>query len=261
MPTVAGIYYYAYEPENSTRPPVIMIHGAGGSHLYWPPQIRRLAGNCIIAVDLPGHGKSEGVGRQIIDDYAIDIIEFMKALKLRSAVMVGHSMGSAIAMTAALRVPKRVSGLVLIGSGAKLRVAPAVLEASANPYAFHVAVDLVIQYSFGPTADSRLKELAAQRLLEIRPAVLYGDFLACDSFNVMNQLKKLNTPTLILCGEEDRMTPLKYSEYLRDEISGAHLETSPGAGHMVMLEEPAKVADTLGRFLNTFNKMRDSNPK
>jgi pimeloyl-ACP methyl ester carboxylesterase len=261
MPTVAGIYYYAHEPENSARPPIIIVHGAGGTHLFWPPQIRRLAGQRIIAVDLPGHGKSEGVGRQIIDDYAKDIIEFMKALKLRTAVMVGHSMGSAIAMTMALKFPKRVSGLVLIGGGAKLRVAPTVLEASANPSAFHAAVDLITQYSFGSTADLRLTELASQRLLETRPAVLYGDFLACDSFNVMDKLKKLNAPTLIVCGEEDRMTPLKYSEYLCDGISGAHLETIPGAGHMVMLEQPAKVADVLNRFLNTLNKIRESNPK
>jgi len=221
-------------------------------HLYWPPQIRRLPGQRMYALDLPGHGKSAGVGRHLIDDYAKDILEFMKVVKLGAAIIIGHSMGSAIGLTLAIRAPKRVLGLGLIGGGAKLRVAPAILEAAANPNTFYAAVDLVTQYSYGPKADPRLKEQAAQRMAETRPAVLYGDLLACNSFDVMDQLGRIKTPTLIVCGAQDRMTPLKFSEYLRAEITGAHLETLPDAGHMAMLEQPEKVADSLDRFLNTF---------
>jgi pimeloyl-ACP methyl ester carboxylesterase len=166
--------------------------------------------------------------------------------------MIGHSMGSAIALTLAIQTPKRVLGLGLMGSGAKLRVAPAILEAAANPNTFHAALDLVTQYSFSSKADLRLKELASQRMAETRPAVLHGDFLACDAFNVMDQLGRVRTPTLIVCGTEDRLTPLKFSEYLCNQISGAQLEILPGAGHMAMLEQPERVADTLGRFLNAF---------
>ena len=91
MPTSAGVYYFAHVAEDAkpNRPPVILIHGAGGNHLSWPPQIRRLAGETIHALDLPGHGQSEGNGRQSIEAYADDVASFMQSRKIRSAVIVG----------------------------------------------------------------------------------------------------------------------------------------------------------------------------
>jgi pimeloyl-ACP methyl ester carboxylesterase len=252
MPTAAGLYYFAHETENKTRPPVILIHGAGGSQLSWPPQIRRLPGQRVFTIDLPGHGKSEGAGRQEISEYVLDIIAFMKELKLRGAVIVGHSMGSAIALTLAIQHPKQVLGLGLLGSGAKLRVSPPILDLTANAGTFSNAVELVINYSFSEGADSRLKELSIKQMSEIRSPVLHGDFLACDAFNVLDELPRVQTRTLILCGAEDAMTPLKFSETLRDGIAGSQLEIVPDAGHMLMLEQPEAVAKSLEQFLSTF---------
>jgi pimeloyl-ACP methyl ester carboxylesterase len=249
MPLAAGLYYFVHEAENLSRPPVILIHGAGGTHLNWPPQVRRLAGQRIFALDLPGHGKSAGIGRQSILEYARDVVEFMQALKLRSAVMVGHSMGSAIALTLALHFPKRVLGLGLLGAGAKLRVAPAILETLATPNTFAAGVQMVIDAAYAAQSDSRLKELGAQRMAETRPPVLYGDFLACDEFNVMDSLARIHVPTLILVGAEDRLTPPRYAELLHSQIAGSTLKVVPNAGHMVMLEQPHAVATALAEFL------------
>ena len=207
-------------------------------------------------MDLPGHGKSEGVGRQVIAEYAADIIAFMDALKLRAAVIVGHSMGSAIALTLAIQHPRRVLGLGLIGSGARLRVAPALLESAANPATFASAVQMVTDFSYGPQADPRLKELGNQQMAETRPPVLYGDFLACDEFNVSDELPRLKIPTLVLVGKEDRMTPLKYSQALADGIPNARLQVIPDAGHMLMLEQPAEVASALAGFLSAIPYQR-----
>lgn len=251
MPTAAGLYYFAHEAENFLRPPVILIHGAAGHHLYWPPQIRRLSDQRIFAVDLPGHGKSEGVGHHTIDDYTDGIIEFMKELKLNSAILVGHSMGSAIAITAAIKFPKRVTGLGLVGSGARLRVAPALLQAASDHSTFLDAVHMVNENSYTSHSKARLKELGEQRMAETRPTVLYGDLLTCDAFNATDQLSKVSAPTLIVCGAEDKMTPLKQSEFLRDNIANAKLEVVPEAGHMVMLEHPEKVAVMLAEFFNS----------
>ncbi len=251
MPTAAGLYYFAHESQNLSRPPVILIHGAGGTHLHWPPQIRRLLDQRIFAVDLPGHGKSEGVGHQTIDDYAEHILDFMKAIKLNSAVLVGHSMGSAIALTAAIRSPKQVAALGLVGSGSKLRVSPVILQSASSPSTFMEAVNMVSNFSYSEYANARLKELGAQKLAETRPPVLYGDFLACDAFNVTDQLSKISAPTLIICGAEDKMTPPKYSELLRENIINSRIEIVANAGHMVMLEQPEVVADLLTDFLNT----------
>lgn len=251
MPIAAGLYYFVHEAENITRPPVILIHGAGGSHLNWPPQVRRLDGQPMLAVDLPGHGKSAGVGRQVIAEYAADIIEFMAALKLRTAVIVGHSMGSGVALTLALEYPKSVLGLGLIGGGARLRVAPDLLECAANPAMFASAVEMITANSYGSQADPRLKELGGKRLAETRPPVLYGDFLACDGFNVMDNLPRIKTPTLVLVGAEDRMTPPKFSQSLADRIPKARLQVVPDAGHMLMLEKPDEVASALAGFLKS----------
>jgi len=251
MPKSSGLYYFSHGEDEVERPPVILIHGAGGTHLHWPPQIRRLVGQRIYVPDLPGHGKSEGVARQGIREYSTVLAEFMQSLKLKKAVFVGVSMGSAIALQMALRYPKRVLGLGLLGSGAKLRVAPAVMESSANPAAFKATVQMVIENSYGPDVDLRVKGLALQQLEETRPSVLHSDFLACDSFNVMDKVGKVHVPTLLICGAEDHMTPVKFSEYLCDHIGGARLEIVEGAGHMVMIEKPDETAKLLEEFLNS----------
>jgi pimeloyl-ACP methyl ester carboxylesterase len=249
MPLAAGLYYFAHEAENLNRPAVILIHGAGGTHLNWPPQVRRLSGERIYALDLPGHGKSGGIGRQSILEYARDVVEFMQALKLRSAVMVGHSMGSAIALTLALHFPKRVLGLGLLGAGARLRVAPAILETLSNPNTFAAGVQMVTEMAYAAHCDPRLKEAGMRQMAETRPPVLYGDFLACDAFNVSDSLARIHVPTLILVGAEDRLTPPRYSDLLHTQIAGSTLKVVPDAGHMVMLEQPHLVAAALADFL------------
>jgi pimeloyl-ACP methyl ester carboxylesterase len=252
MPTTTQLYYFAHEAEDQSikRPPVILIHGAGGIHLSWPPQIRRLAGEKIYAPDLPGHGKSEGAGRQSIDEYADDVIAFMQELKLHAAVIVGHSMGSAVALTLALKYPKQVLGLGLLGSGSKLRVAPILLETVGNPNTFESAVDMLNENCFSAETPKNLLEHSKRYMMAMRPPVLLGDLLACNEFDVTSELEKIKVPTLILCGAEDKMAPIKFSESLRDGIANSQLHVLEHAGHMVMLEQPNAVADLIKQFID-----------
>lgn len=250
MPTAAGLYYFAHGEDLRDRPPMLLLHGAGGSHLSWPPQIRRLTGQRIFALDLPGHGKSEGAGRQDITEYAKAVVEFMEALRLSNVVLVGFSMGSAIAMSLALGNRQRVRALGLIGSGVKLRVAASTLENASNPSTFLPTVETVIDNSYSSNVDPRMKELAVQQMAETRQSVLYGDFLACDEFDVMERVSNIHAPTLLICGSLDRMTPPNRSEYLREQIEGAQLHIVEGAGHMVMIEQPDKVARLLAEFVD-----------
>ena len=251
MPVAAGLYYFANEADNFSRPPVILIHGAGGDHLFWPPHIRRMHNQRIVAIDLPGHGKSEGVGHHTIDDYTGEVMDFIQALKLNGVVLAGHSMGSAIALKAAIRFPKKVLGLCLLGSGARLRVAPSILQSASDPSTSEAAVRQIIDGSFFPQTDARLKELSTQRLEETRPSVLYGDLLACNAFNITDQLSHVSAPAYILCGALDKMVQLKVSEFLRDHIRGAQMDITPNTGHMFLLEQPDQTADKLSGFLNT----------
>jgi len=204
----------------------------------------------IYAPDLPGHGKSEGTGRQLIDDYADDVIGFIQELNIRAAVVVGISMGGAIALTLALKYPKQVLGLGLLGSGSKLRVSPEILETVGNPNTFEYAVDIVNENCFSSETPQNLIELSKRSMLEIRPPVLLGDFLACNEFDVTGQLDKIKVPTLIICGAEDKMSPVKFSESLRDGIANSQLHVLDHTGHMVMAEQPDAVADLLKQFVD-----------
>lgn len=253
MPLSNGIYYFAHEEENWARPAVLLLHGAGGNHLFWPPEIRHLAGQRIYALDLPGHGKSNGAGRQSIGEYAEAVLAFMDALKIRKAIFVGHSMGGAIALWLGIHRPARTLGLGLIATAPRLRVAPSLLENTATAATFPVAVQTITDWAFSPATDTRLKELAARRLSEVRPSVLHGDFLACAAYDETMLLGRIKAPTLILCGTEDRMTPPFLSQAMRERIKGALFHPIEGAGHMAMLEQPLVVARLLQVFLETLN--------
>ena len=252
MPIEANIYYFAHggEGEEGEENTVVLVHGAGGTHLYWPAEIRRLPGYRTLAVDLPGHGKSGGHGMQSISGYADSLREWMDAIRLEKAAFVGHSMGSAVILRLALENPGRVSALGLIGAGARLRVNPEIFTYMENEATFQKGIDAIVQGSFSPHTPPELVDLAASRMSEIRPGVLRGDFQACDLFDVMESVFKIRQSTLILCGAEDRMTPVRYSQYLSTHIPNSRLEIIPEAGHMVMLEKPQLVAGILKDFFD-----------
>jgi len=249
MPIALNIYYHSSKKDGGSHLPVVLIHGAGGSHLSWPHEIRRHPNLRIFTIDLPGHGKSGGHGLQSIDAYADSVLDWMESIGLHRAVFAGHSMGGAIALTLAKKAPEHVLGNVLVSTGAKLKVHPSILENTETSQTLPAAISAIISKSFGRNTDTRLVELTQKRLMETRPSVLHGDFIACDGFNMMTSLPSIRTPTLVICGENDQLTPLRYSQYLSDNIQGAVLNVIPNSGHMVMLEQTISVLEVLTHFL------------
>lgn len=239
--------YYALHRNRAGGVPLLLIHGAGENHLVWPIGLRRLPGTIVYAIDLPGHGKSSGTGRSTIADYVEWLVEFLDALRTPAAVFIGHSMGGAIAQQLALTHPDRIIALVLVATGARLRVAPQLLGLAHNN--FPAAVDLVSQWEWGPIAPEELKRLGKQQLLATTPAVLLNDYLACGAFDVREQLKAMMVPTLIVAGEADQMAPLKHATFLAEHIPQARLNVVPEAGHMVMLEAAGIVTQAVTDFL------------
>lgn len=250
MPSSFDLYFHHYQENDTVQtPPVILLHGAGGNHLYWPSQIRRMPGCRVYALDLPGHGKSGGRGQQTISTYARVVLEWLDEIEAEQTILIGHSMGGAIALTLALEAPERVCGLGLIGSGARLHVAPQIIESAASSTTFHNAIQTVVGQSFSPHSSEQLLEQAARRMAEIRSTVLHGDFLACESFDVSERIAEIQCPTLVVCGAEDKMTPLRSSQFLANTIPHARLEVIPEAGHMCMLEQPQLVAAKINKFI------------
>ena len=229
-------------------PPLVFLHGAGGNRLHWPPGIRRLEGVHTYALDLPGHGRSPSAGEATIEDFARRVAAWRGARGVARPVLVGHSMGSAIALTVALGEPQSLAGLILIGAGPRLRVNPVLLEQTAGVETFAAAVEQILQWSFAPQASPRLVALARRSMLEAGPEVLHRDLQACDAFDLGDRLAEVQAPTLIIVGSQDRMTPPRLSEDLHERISSSRLQTVEDAGHMVMLERPEVVARMLRGF-------------
>lgn len=250
MPTAGEIYYFASKEQSANVLPVVLVHGAGGDHLHWPHHVRRMAGFRIYAPDLPGHGKSPGLGEQSVAAYARRLVDWLLDMKVSRAVWVGHSMGGAIAQTLALEHAEHVLGIGLVGTGARLSVNPDLLAKLANPATFPAAVDQVVKWSYHQAVDTKLAKLLKKQLLGNRTVVMYGDYLACNAFNVLERVAQIRAPALALCGADDRMTPPRLSEQLAASIPGARLAMVPEAGHMVMQEKPEATAAALREFLS-----------
>lgn len=243
--------HYALAPGRgaASAPAVLFLHGAGGTQENWRFQMRHLGPKWhAVAVDLPGHGDSQGEGSCSVPEYRDFAREFLDALTLSRVVLVGHSMGGGIAQSFALAYPDRLAALVLVGTGARLRVHPDIFAAIHT--GVKEAARLISGWAFSSAALPATVAQGAEAFARNRAAVLEGDYRACDAFDLTGEIVAIRVPTLVLCGEEDRLTPVKYARFMHQRIPGATLEIVPGAGHMVMLEKPADVNRALIAFLD-----------
>lgn len=229
------------------RPVLMLIHGAGGSHLDWPPELRRYEPYGSCAIDLPGHGRSARPGRSAVSAYADVVLELVTELELSEVILVGHSMGGAIAMDLALRRCEEVVALVLVASGARLRVKKDLLDLVDSN--FVSAVKHVTATAWGPNAEPDSVRRGSQLMLTGDSKAMRMDFAACNDFDIMTQLGDIAVPTLVLVGTEDRMTPPKFAHYLADHIPGAELISVADAGHMLAMEQPQLVSDAIRDFI------------
>lgn len=230
------------------RPQVVLLHGAGGNHLVWPARMRHMAQTSVIAVDLPGHGESSQPACATIDTFTELLHDLVETLELDSFVLAGHSMGGASALDFALAYPQRLAGLMVIGAGATMPVSAKLVETVQNDFA--AATEMIVRYSYRRGVAEEELALYLAHLRQCDPAVLLEDLLACAAFDVTESLANLTVPTLIVCGQEDRMTPMAMSEALHAGIQCSELITVPNAGHNVMVEYPDLVAGYLTQFID-----------
>lgn len=242
------------KPFDPALPAVVFVHGAGMDHTVWALQTRWFAwhGRSVLAVDLPGHGKSDGPALKTVDDIAGWLLRLIEASGAGRAVLIGHSMGALAALAAAARGGEAVAALALLGVGERMPVHPELLAAakSDDPAAW----DLIVSWGFGRPAHfgvDRAPGLWMQgggRSLLARgaPGVLGIDLAACDAYaGALDAAERVRCPTLILAGSRDQMTTPKVAQPVADAIPDVRTVVLDGAGHLMMIEQPDETLDAL----------------
>lgn len=252
MPTAGELYYTLHESGDLSRPPLVLIHDLGGNSLEWPAEIRRLAAGRVFALDLPGHGKSKGAGRQSTADYAESIVTFLEMLTLKKVVVIGAGIGGAIALELGKRYRALLSGVCLLGTGSRLPIPESILTNIGHAQTHSIAVRELTTLMGSSHTEAAVLHALTKRLLTTRPSVLQADLLACASFDFTSQRTRLSLPALILSGTEDRFAPPADVQALVKRLPQAAIQIIEGAGHLIAQEQPRRVAALLDLFTATF---------
>jgi pimeloyl-ACP methyl ester carboxylesterase len=226
---------------------LIFIHGAGNTGLVWHYQTKYFTDS--EAINLPGH--PEGKPCASIDEYAEWLHQYIQGKGYSQTVIAGHSMGGAVAQMYALSHPRDVKAVILVDTGARLRVKPDFLKLLEQGIgAPSEWLKKIVELSY-TRVDPEVREKVINKVLEVGTAVQLNDFRCCDKFDIMDQVNQMAVPTLVICGSKDDMTPVKYSQYLIDKIPGARLVIVDGGTHLCHLERPAEVNGAIEEFLNS----------
>jgi pimeloyl-ACP methyl ester carboxylesterase len=230
----------AYEAQpatfDSSAVTIVFVHGSGGDRDDWRGQLDGMADSVnTVAVELPGHGRSEPPGETSVDAYAQWVADLIEALGLRQVMLVGNSLGGAIALRLAVDPPGWLKAIGIVGSGARLKVMPAVLEGLKTEPA--KTLDMFSDFTVSSSASEDVRNAVVEKFRKGSAVIIHGDLSACNDFDIMDRLREITVPTWIIVGEDDRLTPVKYAEFLHEKIAGSTLVKVPGAGHLVMAEK------------------------
>jgi len=242
-------------------PPLVCIHGAGMSSVVWMDFVRRFApGRRVVALDLPGHGQSDRWHDEIsILGYQEAVGTVCATLKLARAVLVGHSLGAAVALSCALAWPERVAGLILLNGAARLDVPGevlALLESSLpqGPAGGRERIDRMpdgfADLSFSPQTPADLRARWQAVLFAAERGVVLADFRACRGFDVREKLAGLRVPALLLSGGDDLLVPPGQVAETAARLASSRHEIIAGSGHLSHLEQPAACYALIEKFLS-----------
>jgi pimeloyl-ACP methyl ester carboxylesterase len=262
---IDGFDAYCYtggKAYSAAQPTAIFIHGAQNDHSVWALQSRYFAhhGFNVLALDLPGHGRSKGPAKTSVEAMADWVLAVMDCAGVERALLIGHSMGSLIALEASHKAPQRVSQLAMLGTTYPMKVSDALLDTARNNEP--AAIDMVNIFSHssmaqkpscpGPgfSAMGGARRLM-QRMSAINPEQLfYTDFFACNAYaNGQAAAEAASCPVLFIFGSKDMMTPPRSAKALTGAVKHGSV-VQVDAGHSLMSEQPDAVLDALFAFAN-----------
>ena len=258
-----GRAVYAYTGSrgfDAGRPSIVFVHGAANDHSVWALQSRYFAhhGHNVVALDLPGHGRSEGVALSSVASIADWLVAALDVIEVETATLVGHSLGSLAVLEASARHPNRVQRIALLGPSVPMPVSQALLESAKRDD--HAAFEMINGWSFSPAdqlGGNRMPGVwmtgSSMRLMErSRPGVLHVDLVACNSYaDGLTAAGKVRCPALLIIGQRDQMTLPKNARALMAALTDKQVVTIPDCGHSLMVEAPDVVLDALRNFLTT----------
>ena len=234
------------DPEKET---LVFIHGAGGHGYFWQAQIEVLSDRVnIVALDLPGHGRSDGSGKDTIAEYAQAVNAFLVATEAPKPVLCGFSLGGAIAQQLLMDYPQRCSAGILIGTGVRMKVGPVIFETIEKDY--NKFVDMLCKLAASNKTDPGKIRFFKEELSKSNPQVVSGDFRACDHFDAGTGLASIEMPVLVITAEDDILTPAKYGDVLEEKIQKSHRVHIMEAGHLMVLEKPEEINHAITEFMN-----------
>jgi pimeloyl-ACP methyl ester carboxylesterase len=224
---------------------LIFIHGSGTYGGIWRYQTDHFPDSA--AINLPGHLQSQTLNS--VEEYADWLRECIREKRYKDVVLAGHSLGGAIALMYALKYPQELKGIIIISSGARLRVHPRYL----TPLEEAIKGNLQEWYQVLEGMHRLIPEDYKREVIEqqkaIGPTVMLNDYLCCDKFDLMDKVQEINLPALIICGELDVMTPVKYANYLGSKLTNSQVVSIPQATHLVFAEKPEAVNKALEDFV------------
>lgn len=254
MPLLDNFYFALSRGGGSASAPVILVHGLGSSHLVWPASLRRMAGQTVYALDLPGHGKSGGYGKQDVTTCAREVIRFINLAGIYQVVLVGHSLGAAIALEAVRLEPTRIPGAVLISAGAVFQCNERLLASIKNPRLLPDGIEWLAENLFGKVINRSMQQKVVNELRTVPSATLSADIRACIQYEFAPLPEGYTLPVLLIHGATDRLVLQRDAQSLAKNLPNAKLVNIPHAGHMVMLEAPEQVSALVSSFLAEIKK-------
>ncbi len=252
---------YAYtggKPFDPALPTVVFIHGAEHDHSVWALQSRYLAhhGRGVLAVDLPGHGRSEGPPLESVEAIADWVIALLDAAGVQRATLIGHSMGSLVSIECAARHPERIAKIVLVGTAVPMKVSEELLNATRDDEP--LAQDMVniwshaayAQYPSNPGPGFWVMGGNLRVMQRQKPGVMHVDFKACNDYvNGITAAGKVAAPAMLIVGKRDVMTPPRATKEIAAALADKRIVEIAGTGHALMAEKPDEVLDALRDFV------------